>query len=183
MTGAVVMNSDGANACDNITQAEAVTRLGAAAKALHERGIKVYAVRFGRKDTMGFADQDAQLRAIVSNGGTATGDANDPNNVPYLDAPDQMQLDAVLTSVSEQLATCDFAVSNSNNSADKDKVNLYINGEAIRFDSMGKKEDGWGWLDAGRTTITMYGPACKRFKNSRSTSVVVEFGCTPLILL
>jgi hypothetical protein len=183
LTSAVIMISDGANACDNITQADAVTRLGNAARMLHDRGIKVYAVRFGPKGGMDFADQDAQLRAIVTNGGTATGDPNDPNNVPYLDAPDQMQLDAVLTGVSEQLSTCDFVVSNDNTKADKDKVNLYINGEAIPYDSMGKKVDGWGWLDAGRTTITMFGPACKRFKNSRSTSVVVEFGCTPVILL
>jgi hypothetical protein len=183
VTSAVILISDGANNCDGITQADAVARLGAAAKALRDRGIKVYAVRFGPKTGMDFADQEAQLRAIVTNGGTATGDPNDPNNVPYLDAPDQAQLDAVLTGVSEQLSTCDFEVSSSDKNADKDKVNLYINGEAIPFDQMGKKENGWGWLDAGRTTITMYGPACKRFKNSRSTSIVVEFGCNPIILL
>jgi hypothetical protein len=183
VTSAVILISDGANNCDGITQADAVARLGAAAKALRDRGIKVYAVRFGPKTGMDFADQEAQLRAIVTNGGTATGDPNDPNNVPYLDAPDQAQLDAVLTGVSEQLSTCEFEVSSNDKNADKDKVNLYINGEAIPFDQMGKKENGWGWVDAGRTTITMYGPACKRFKNSRSTSIVVEFGCNPIILL
>jgi hypothetical protein len=181
-TSAVVLISDGANNCDGITQADAVARLGAAARMLRERGIKVYAVRFGPKDTT-LPDQDAQLRAIVTNGGTATMNASDPNAVPYLDAPDQKQLDAVLTSVSEQLSTCDFAVSSSDKNADKSKVNLYINGEAIPFDQMDKKENGWGWLDAGKTTITMYGEACKRFKNSRSTSVVVEFGCNPIVLL
>jgi hypothetical protein len=182
-TSAVIMISDGANNCDGIAQADAVARLGAAAKMLHDRGVKVYAVRFGPKTAMNFADQDAQLRAIVTNGGTATGDPNDPNNVPYLDAPDQTQLNMVLANVSEQLSTCDFVVSSNDKNADKSKVNLYINGEAIPFDQMKKKEDGWGWLDAGQTTITMYGNACKRFKNSRSTSIVVEFGCNPIVLL
>jgi hypothetical protein len=181
-TSAVILISDGANNCDNIAPADAITRLGAAAKSLHDRGVKVYAVRFGPKDAT-LPEQDAQLRAIVTNGGTATMDPADPSKPPYLDAPDQKDLDAVLTTVSEQLATCDFTVSSADMKADKSKVNLYINGEAIAFDSMNAKSDGWGWLDAEKTTITMYGNACKRFKNSRSTSVVVEFGCMPEVIV
>jgi hypothetical protein len=183
MTSAVIILSDGGNACDNISPADAVTRLGAAAKSLSDRGIKVYAVRFGPKDTAALADQDAQLRAIVTNGGTAVVDPADPSKPPYLDAPDQAQLDTILTGVSEQLSSCDFEVGSGDKNADKDKVNLYIDGQAIPFDSMSKLEDGWGWADDTRTVIRMYGPACKNFKNSRATSIVVEFGCATIPLL
>lgn len=181
VTGAVVVLSDGGNACDDITQEQAVERLGQAAARLLERGIKTYAIRFGPKFE-DFPQQDAQLRAIVTNGGTALG-GGDPNAVPYLEAPDEAMLNAVLSSVSEQLASCEFAVATDHKDADKDNVNLYIDGEVIPFDGMGAKQNGWGWLDAERTAITMYGESCTRFKNSRSTSIVVEFGCTPVVVV
>jgi hypothetical protein len=179
VTGAVILLSDGGNACDELTQEQAVQRLGQAAASLRQRGIKTYAIRFGPK-LEDFVEQDAQLRAIVTNGGTATGDPNDPNNVPYLEAPDESKLNAVLSSVSEQLASCEFVVSTTHPDADKSKVNLYINGEVVPYDMTNAKKDGWGWNDAERTTIAMYGEACTRFKNSRSTSIVVEFGCVPV---
>jgi len=181
VTGAVILISDGGNSCDDISTADAVTRLGTAAKALNDRGIKVFAIRFGPKDAS-FADQDAQLRAIVTNGGTATGDPADPSNIPYLDAPDEDTLNAVLQGVSESLASCGFELGDVPEDADKAKVNLYINGTAVPFDMAAEKKDGWGFSDDAKTAIEIYGPACKEFKNNRATSLVVEFGCVPLVL-
>jgi hypothetical protein len=180
VTGALILLTDGGggNTCIEATPDQVVTRLGQAAARLRERGIKTYAVHFGPR-LADFPQEDAQLRAIVSNGGTATGNATDPNNIPYLEAPDPAKLNEILKGVSEQLASCEFTVKSDHPDADKDKVNLYIDGEVIAFDKMDAKQNGWGWLNAERTDITMYGEACTRFKNSRATSIVVEFGCVP----
>jgi hypothetical protein len=43
--------------------------------------------------------------------------------------------------------------------------------------------EGWGWANAERTTIELYGSACNAFKTNRKTSVVVEFGCESILLL
>ena len=174
--GAVIVISDGGNSCDNLTPEEAAMRLGTAAASLHEKGVKTYAIRFGNKDN-NFAPQDAQLRSIVANGGTATGDPADPANTPYLEAPNEAELNAVLAALSEKLASCEFVLGETPAGANKDTVNLYINGEVIPFDSMKAKANGWGWADEARTTIEMYGDSCKQFKSNRSTSTVVEFGC------
>jgi hypothetical protein len=181
VTGAVILLSDGGNSCAGLTTEESVARLEAAAKALHDRGVRVYVIRFGAKDST-FADQDAQLRAIAIAGGTATGDPTDPANIPYLDAPDEDALNGVLSSVSESLAACELALGDVPDDADKTKVNLYINGSVVPFDSTDAKADGWGFSDDAKTVITLYGPACTEFKNNRATSLVVEFGCVPEIL-
>jgi hypothetical protein len=186
VTGALIVLSDGGggNTCEpeTVTPEQIVTRLGQATARLRERGIKTYAIHFGPR-LADFPQEDAQLRAIVSNGGTATGDPNDPNNVPYLEAPDESKLNEILKNVSEQLSSCDFVVETTNKDADKDRVNLYIDGEVIPFDASNAKQNGWGWLNPERTTITMYGESCTRFKNSRSTSIVVEFGCVPVVVV
>lgn len=182
-TSAVIVISDGGNACDGLSQADSVARLGAAAKSLADRGIKVYAVRFGPKDDAGFADQDAQLRAIVTNGGTAVTDPNDPMKAPYLDAPNQAELDGVLSTISEQLSSCDLDAKTNDPRADKSKTNLYIDGEVIPFDAMDAKANGWGWTDDTKTVIRMYGESCTQFKHSRASSIVVEFGCPIIPLL
>jgi hypothetical protein len=69
--------------------------------------------------------------------------------------------------------------------ADKARANLYLNGEIIRFDATGSKQDGWNWADAEKTTAELYGASCTAFKTNRRTSVVVEFGCMqiPVVLL
>ena len=74
--GAVVMLTDGGDNCSGATQDEMVARLGAAAGKLLEAGVKTYVVRYGAADG-NTPEQEAQLRAIVANGGTASSDPAD----------------------------------------------------------------------------------------------------------
>jgi hypothetical protein len=176
VAGAVIVVSDGGESCEPIDQAMKVARLAAAARTLQERGIKVFAVRFGNKG-LDFADQDAQLRAIVKHGGTASGNPDDPNNVPYLDAPDADALTRALGSISQALASCALQIGELDADADKTQVNLYLDGDIVPFDRQSQKQSGWGWLDGARTEIELYGATCDRFKMRRTTSIVVEAGC------
>jgi hypothetical protein len=121
----------------------------------------------------------------VSNGGTDDSDPSKPSKLPYIDAMDQSQLNAALASISDRLATCSFTLGNLPTDADKTKANRYLNGEVIRFDASGSKQDGWNWADAEKTKAELYGASCTAFKTNRRTSVVVEFGCMqiPVVLL
>ena len=87
VSSALIVVSDGGNSCDDLSTEQAIERLSLAASTLRDRGIKVYALRFGPQGA-DFAAQDAQLRAIAVNGGTAPAD---PNSVPYLEAPDHLR--------------------------------------------------------------------------------------------
>ena len=182
VSGALVVVSDSAESCEDVDQATKLMRLTAAAGMLKAKGVRVFVVRFGKKGDA-FADQDAQLRAIVAAGGTAMGDPNDPNNTPYLEAPDADSLTATLASISEQLAACTLELGALDPKADKTQVNLYLNGEVVSFDSQARKLLGWGWSDAAQTKLELYGQSCESFKTNRSTSIIVEVGCTPVIVL
>ncbi|HEY6877256.1 MAG TPA: VWA domain-containing protein, partial [Polyangiales bacterium] len=146
VSGALILISDGGESCVGANQAERVARIEAATRSLHQAGVQVFAVRFGAKGS-DFADQDAQLRAIVREGGTARGDVNDPNNTPYLEAPDADALNTALSSIADTLATCVLALGGLEANADKTNVNLYLDGDAVPFDNQGHKQRGWGWHD------------------------------------
>jgi hypothetical protein len=103
--------------------------------------------------------------------------------VPYIDAVDATALDAALAQVSDRLASCSFGISGVPIEADKKLANLYLNGELIKFDVAQTQGDGWGWVDAEQTEIELYGEACTAFKTNRKTSVIVEFGCEPQIVI
>jgi hypothetical protein len=182
--GSVVLLSDGGDNCSGEDQDGVVMRLGAAAKSLLDKGVKTYVIRYGSEEGR-TPENDAQLRAIVSNGGTDESDPSNPMKQPYIDAMDESQLNAALASISDRLATCSFTLGNVPTDADKARANLYLNGEIIRFDATGSKQDGWNWADAEKTTAELYGASCTAFKTNRRTSVVVEFGCMqiPVVLL
>ena len=182
--GSVVMLTDGGDNCSGEDQAGIIRRLGAAAKSLLDKGIKTYVIRYG-SEAGRTPEGDEQLRAIVSNGGTDESSPSDPSKQPYVDARDETQLNAALTSISDRLATCSFTMGNLPTDVDKAKANLYLNGEVIPFDAMGTKQKGWSWVDAEKTTAELYGDSCTAFKTNRRTSVVVEFGCVqiPVVLL
>jgi hypothetical protein len=182
VSGAVVMLTDGGDNCSELTQDQIVTSLGTSAKKLLDKGVKTYVVRFGRAESK-TPEQEAQLRAIVAGGGTASSDPKDMSQVPYIDAVDATALDAALAQVSDRLATCSFAVSGVPVEADKKLANLYLNGELIKFDVTQAKSAGWGWVDAAQTEIELYGEACTAFKTNRKTSIIVEFGCEPQIVI
>ncbi|HEX5660252.1 MAG TPA: vWA domain-containing protein [Polyangiales bacterium] len=179
--GAVVMLTDGGDNCAGGSQEETVSRLGAAAKSLLDRGVKTYVVRFGSA-TGKTPEQDAQLRAIAANGGTARSDPADPNQVPYIDAKDETDLNAALAELSDRLSSCEITVANLPADADKDLANLYLNGALVPKQTMGV-DNGWNWKDAEQTIIDLHGAECDEFKTSRKTSVIVEFGCVPVYVM
>ncbi|HEX6245435.1 MAG TPA: hypothetical protein VFZ61_31145 [Polyangiales bacterium] len=179
--GAVVVLSDGGDTCLTIPQEEMVARLGAAARKLREQGVKTYAVRFGSAAGKS-AEQDAQLLAIVKEGGTDRSDPADPSRTPYVDAKSDAELSAALSEISDTLATCSFGLGELPPKADKANANLYLNGEVIPFDSTQTQTNGWSWADPEKTSVQLYGESCKAFKTQRRTSVVVEFGCAPVVL-
>jgi hypothetical protein len=184
VVGSVVMLTDGGDNCSGADQAGIVKRLGDAAKVLHDKGVKTYIIRYGSEEGR-TPENDEQLRAIVSNGGTDESDPANPSKEPYVDAKDQTELNSALSSISDRLATCSFTMGNLPSEVDKTKANLYLNGEVIPFDATGSKTKGWAWVDAKQTTAELYGESCAAFKTNRRTSVVVEFGCMqiPVVLL
>ncbi len=182
VAGALILISDGGESCVGADQAERVARITAAVKTLHDKGVKTFAVRFGNKD-LNFADQDAQLRAIAREGGTASGDPDDPNNTPYLEAPDADALNVALGSIAQALASCTLELGEVSSKADKSKVNLYLDGDVVPFDGMGAKQSGWGWKDSTQTELELYGPTCDDYKTRRATSIVIETGCEPIVVL
>jgi hypothetical protein len=134
--------------------------------------VKTYAIRYGSPDGES-ADQAAQLAAIVTNGGTAISGAA----VPYIDAKSPDDLTNALAALSDRLASCSFALSGVSTNVDKERTNLFLNGEQIGLDAKGAKQQGWNWVDPARTTVELYGDACTTFKTSLQTRVDVEFGC------
>ncbi|HKP61868.1 MAG TPA: hypothetical protein VJV78_34290 [Polyangiales bacterium] len=177
VVGAVVLLSDGGDNCSGDTQRQIVMRLGAAAKKLSDAGVKTFAIRYGSKEGE-TAEAAEQLTAIVTNGGTAlTG-----GKTPYIDAKSQEELGQALAGISDKLASCAFPVDGIDPKVDKNRANLFLNGQQIGQDKAGLKQNGWNWTNPERTGIELYGEACTSFKTSRRTRVGVEFGCEPVIV-
>ena len=174
--GAVVLLSDGGDNCTGDPQRQLVTRLGTAAKKLLDRGVRTFAIRYGSKDGE-TQDQADQLNAIAQNGGTAR-----MGSVAYIDAKTPDELGAALAGISDQLATCLFTLGNVASTVDRNRANLYLDGEQIGFDATATKLNGWSWMDQAQTSIELYGDACKAFKTNRHTNIVVEFGCVPVVV-
>jgi len=177
VVGAVVLLSDGGDNCTGDPQRQIVSRLGAAAKKLLDRGVRTFAIRFGSKDGE-TPDQAEQLNALAQNGGTALVG----KSVAYIDAKTPDELGAALTSISDQLATCSFTLGNVAAGVDRNRANLYLDGEQIGFDATNTKLNGWSWMDQAQTSIELYGEACTAFKSNRHTNIVVEFGCPPVVV-
>lgn len=180
--GAVVVLSAGGDNCSGLEQSALVEQLGAASKKLLEANVQSYAVRYGLPADR-TPENEAQLRAIAQNGGTDMSDPNDPSKTPYVDAKDDAELNQALAKISDTLATCSFGVDGFSADADKGNANLYLNGQAIPFDKEHAGKAGWDWTDEQQNAIQLFGEACNAFKNNRRTSVIVELGCEPIVLL
>jgi hypothetical protein len=181
--GALVVLSAGGDSCATLElePSALVQRLGEASKKLLDANVQTYVVRYGLPTDKTPANE-AQLRAIVQNGGT-DGSAGDPSKPPYVDAKDDSELNQALAAISDTLATCSFGVDGFEDDADKAKANLYLNGLVVPFDQEHTGLEGWDWTDAGQNAIQLFGEACHSFKHNRRTSVIVELGCQPTILL
>lgn len=181
VSSALVFLTDGGDNCSGVEQPMVVQRLGASAAKLAAAGVPTYVVRFGKAANK-TPELDAQLNAIAMNGGTAMADPNNPSGPVYIDAKDATALNEALAKLSDRLATCAFSVAGLPKDADKDLANLYLNGELIPFDKAVMKMEGWGWANAEKTDIELYGAACEAFKTNRKTSTTVEFGCEQVIV-
>lgn len=179
VVGAVVLLSDGGDNCTGDPQAQIVSRLGDAAKDLFDRGVRSFAIRYGSADGE-TADAAEQLNAVTINGGTEP--ANHADGPAYIDAKTPEEFESALTSISDQLATCAFQLGDVGPDVDRDRASLFLDGEQIAFDAMATKQDGWSWADPGQSSIELYGEACSNFKSNRHTSIVVEFGCMPVLV-
>jgi hypothetical protein len=180
--GSVLLLSDGGDNCSGVSQEQIVARLGAAARKLFEQGVKTHVVRYGSPNGR-TPEAEAQLRAIVENGGTDLSDPADPSKPAYVDAADDATLTEALANISNSLASCSFALGDLPPGADRANVNLYLNGEVVPFDSQQRKLEGWGWADPEQTNIELYGDSCTAFKSNRKTSVNIELGCAPVLLI
>ena len=65
---------------------------------------------------------------------------------------------------------------------DKERTNLFLNGEPVGFNASGTGEDGRHWADPERTTVELLGESCTTFKSSTRSNIFVEFGCEPRLL-
>jgi hypothetical protein len=176
VVGAVVLLSDGGDNCSGDMQPEIVTRLGTAAKSLHDKGVRTFAIRYGSMDGE-TAEAAEQLTVLANEGGTALAGAS----VAYIDAKSPEELNDALSGISDQLASCVFTLGNVADGVDRNRTNLFLDGEQIGFDAMGTKQDGWSWVDQAQTTIELFGGACNLFKTSLNTNIIVEFGCEQVI--
>ncbi len=170
--GTLLVVSDGGDSC-----AAADTRntsLATAAASLQSAGVDTYAIKFdsGSSD----AAQEDQLTNIAVNGGT---DA-------YISAPDGKALTAELLKLSASLANCELRIGEPPPGADPTKLNVYLNGIVVPYDSMGTMMSGWGWVsDAANgdfSKLTLYGPQCKLLQQSRLNDIVIEFGCQVIVV-
>lgn len=177
VVGAVVLLSDGGDNCSGEMQPQIVSRLGAASKKLLTSGVRTFAIRYGSKDGE-TADAAEQLTAIAKEGGTAL----TTGSVAYIDAKSPKELGDALSGISDQLASCVFTLGNVAPGVDRNRTNLFLDGEQIGFDAMGTKQEGWSWVDQAQTTIELYGPACTLFKTSLRTNIIVEFGCEQIVI-
>jgi hypothetical protein len=180
--GAVVVLSAGGDNCSGLDQPTLDQQLGDAAKKLLDAHVQTFVVRYGLASDK-TADNEAQLRAIVQNGGTDMSDPSDPSKPAYVDAKDADDLTAALSTISDTLATCSFGIQGFPDDADKSNANLYINGQVIPFDQQHAGKQGWDWTDEKQDTIQLFGDACTSYKTNRHTSVIVELGCKPTVLL
>jgi hypothetical protein len=74
-------------------------------------------------------------------------------------------LNAALASISDTLATCSFGLEGLPDDAEDHAA-----------------KDGWDWMDKAQTSIELFGDARQAFKTNRKTSVIVEFGCEPIVV-
>lgn len=90
-------------------------------------------------------------------------------------------LQAVLTEIAGQVATCTFALPLDSGEVDPNKVNVSYQigddpAEPLFLDA--GHEDGWDYTDDSKQAVEIHGPACEAIKASTDSSVTIELGCT-----
>lgn len=89
-------------------------------------------------------------------------------------------LEALLTEIAGQLATCVFAIPSGDENVNPDLVN-------VRYQIPGSEEedllrdpaheDGWDYTDDSKTKVEIFGPACDAIKANTESEVTILLGC------
>ncbi|MFW5741178.1 MAG: hypothetical protein ACOC1F_12510, partial [Myxococcota bacterium] len=89
-------------------------------------------------------------------------------------------LQAVLTEIAGQVATCTFALPLESGDVDPNKVNVSYqvgDGEATELYRDPSQQDGWDYTDASQQKLEIHGPACDAIKANTESQVTIELGC------
>ena len=94
------------------------------------------------------------------------------------------ELQAVLTDIAGQVATCTFALPIDSDEVDPNKVNVgyQIGDGAMQQLYMDPAHaDGWDYTDDSCTAVEIYGPACEEIKKNTQSSVTIALGCVTMV--
>jgi len=125
----------------------------------------------------------AFMSALAVAGGTARADGCEATGDCYyqIGATDfAADLQAVLTEIAGQVATCTFALPLDSGDVDPNKVNVSFqagDGEAQGLARDAARQDGWDYTDGTQQKVEIFGPACEAIKASTDSSVTIELGC------
>ncbi len=166
VSGVVIVISDGEDSCSN--SSNVIGRLETATKELvQNHDLRVFAVGFGAG-----VDRD-QLDAIAINGNTGLNQ--------FQKADNYSELDEVLGQISTMVTSCVLEVPYPGSHVDYDLTNFFFDGIAVPRDT--SQQSGWDWVNAvTKKEIEFYGQYCDQLQKGVILDVVIEFGCTTLIV-
>ncbi len=125
----------------------------------------------------------AFMSSLAVAGGTARYDGCEATGECYyqIGATDfAVDLQAVLTEIAGQVATCTFALPLDSGDVDPNKVNVSYqvgDGGAQELARDAARQDGWDYTDASQQNVEIFGPACEAIKASTDSTVTIELGC------
>lgn len=141
-------------------------------RGLHEDlGLRIYVIGFGG-GIQGAGE--AQLNAIARAGGTG--------QQAYLDATNPDNLSAVLSDLAHAITrSCRYRLGALDDpSADLERVNVYLDGQAVARDAacVSGEGDGWWWVDEqARDTVQFCGASCEALQRGEVEKVTVLVMC------
>jgi hypothetical protein len=130
------------------------------------------------------------MSQLAKAGGTArlptcdiSDSCNDNDNCCYYQIGNSnfsADLQAVLTEIAGQLATCTFAIPAGEGDVDPDLVNVRytVPGEdQTDLYKDASHQDGWDYTDDTHTKVEIYGEACDEIKKNTESEVTIILGC------
>ena len=160
----ILLATDGAPSCAGKTKdsGDARTAAVAAVQRAADSGIHTFVI--------GIATGEGSAHKTLTELAKAGREA--PGSGYYL-ASTKDELVSAVRAITSAVASCRFPLKSA--PPNPDHVGVLIGQQRIRQDPNGK--DGWRYVDAQRTAIELFGPACEAVKSSGADSVNVVFGC------
>ncbi len=143
--------------CQNVWTTELVART----QQLLAQGIKTIVIGYSGAD-------DATMTAIAAAGGSPFS--------TFLPAADQTALQTALETIGSTVASCTFAV-DVPDTANRDDVNLYVDGLLLPYEPGCSTDIGWDWTDAEHTAIRLCATPCEGLRTETIGSINATFGC------